>query len=229
MLMGKIGFSILMFSYFALTIYANLQSKQVTSRITRPIEQVSYGNGANVDSFSVKDGYEIVELKADSMANPIIYRDAVYEEYTRNMTPVYGWVNKPPLFVGDGLGIVNGEDAFSRYINNQKVFSYSTPRSYTLSYVAVIERNGCMSNIELKFKSKSTDSTTVERVSNMLAAMAQDSTLWLPGKHHDETCRVAMHLSIYSHSYSMSSLHTVQRENKATGEYATVYLAVKNY
>ena len=229
--MGKMGFSVLMFSYFALTMCANLQSKQVASRISQSIEQVSYSNGVNVDvdSVSVKDGYEIVDLKVDSMANPIIYRDAVYEEDTRNMTPVYGWVNRPPLFVGDGLGIVDREDAFSRYINNQKVFSYSTPRSCTLSYVAVIERNGCMSNIELKFKSRSTDSATVERVSNMLAAMAQDSTLWLPGKHHDETCRVAVHLSIYSHSYSMSPLHTVQRENKATGEYETVYLAVKDY
>ena len=61
--MGKMGFSVLMFSYFALTICANLQSKQVASRISQSIEQVSYSNGVNVDvdSVSVKDGYEIVE------------------------------------------------------------------------------------------------------------------------------------------------------------------------
>lgn len=203
--------------YTCFLLFANCVNQQPKQslKVVEPVQlQCNYGDSAFI--VSAKDGSEYVEIEVDSMAAPIIYKKAMYEEATQSMTPVYAWVNELPLFVGDKQGKVNGEDALSRYINKQKLFTEGVERAQLLEYFAVIERNGSMSNIELRSKSYGTDSTAVERASRMLAEMSRDSTLWLPGKHDGVAHRVVTSLLIYCDPKAPKG------SGKTTGSYSIV-------
>ena len=113
-----------------------------------------------------------------------------YEEQVQRRTMVYWWVNEMPQFA-EGKPGEGDKEAFSRYAHSCGIYDDVAGRSANVTYDAVIERDGSVSNLRrMRGEGGSAFYSKVER-------MLLDMPRWKPGFHDGVAKRVDVRFNIY--------------------------------